>query len=130
MPEERSPNIVVIHDPQHKNANGSPLFAAGNKAGRGRPRGSENKVTRVLKDAIIEAAVMFGDKHGKEQGHSGLTGYLFHLAENQPKSFAALVGRVLPLQNSGTIQSRRLYFAHARRSSSSYASVASTCRQT
>ena len=33
-------------------------------AGRGRPKGSKNKVTSLLKDAILQAAGQAGDKEG------------------------------------------------------------------
>jgi hypothetical protein len=60
----------------------------------GRPKGKPNRVTTLLKDAIIRAAELTGrDKKGKD----GLVGYLQRLAIYEPKSFAALLGRVIPL---------------------------------
>lgn len=67
-------------------------------AGIGRKRGVPNKTTRALKEAILLAAEAVG-KDGK--GCNGLTGYLESLAVKEPSSFAALLGKVLPLQVTG-----------------------------
>lgn len=68
------------------------------KAGPGRPKGSPNKTTALLKEAIIMAAEQVGsDGSGKD----ALTGYCVFLAKNEPKAFSALLGRVLPLQVTG-----------------------------
>lgn len=71
-------------------------------AGKGRPKGSVNKTTGALKEAIIAAAEAVGqDGSGKD----GLTGYLKHVAASDVKAFASLLGKVLPLQlaHSGSI---------------------------
>lgn len=63
--------------------------------GPGRPKGSPNRITKALKDAIILAAEEAGyDGEGKD----GLTGYLRHVAETDVKAFCGLLGRVLPMQ--------------------------------
>lgn len=67
-------------------------------AGKGRPNGAVNKTTKVLKEAIIMAAEEAG-QDGKGKG--GLVGYLVGLATTQPKAFASLLGRVIPLQVEG-----------------------------
>jgi hypothetical protein len=67
-------------------------------AGKGRKAGVPNKTTKLLKDAILQAAEARG-LDGK--GKSGLVGYCLWLARKQPKSFAALLGRVLPMQITG-----------------------------
>lgn len=68
-------------------------------AGKGRPKGARNKTTLFLKDAIIRAAELSGED---KTGQDGLIGYCRMLAENEPKAFAALLGKVLPIQVHAT----------------------------
>lgn len=63
-------------------------------AGKGRPKGSVNKTTALLKDAILKAAEQAG---GKE----GMIGYLKKQATDNPQSFLPLLGKVLPMQVTG-----------------------------
>lgn len=67
-------------------------------AGKGRPRGSVNKTTAMLKEAILGAATNTGSD-GK--GRDGLMGYCAFLAVSEPKAFAGLLGKVLPMQLTG-----------------------------
>lgn len=68
------------------------------KAGPGRPKGSPNKTTATLKEAIILAAEAVGqDGAGKD----GLVGYLTHVAKTDVKAFTPLLGKVLPMQVTG-----------------------------
>jgi hypothetical protein len=63
--------------------------------GAGRPKGALNRTTSVLKDAILLAADEVGqDMNGKD----GLVGYCRFLAKEEPRAFASLLGRVLPMQ--------------------------------
>ena len=63
---------------------------------RGRPKGSPNKTTALLKDALLRAA----DEAG---GKEGLVGYLKRQAQENPGPFLTILGKVLPLQvNSAT----------------------------
>lgn len=64
-------------------------MAAGKKTG-GRRKGTPNKVTKELKDMILEAL-----------DNAGGVEYLTRQADENPKAFMALVGRVLPLQVTG-----------------------------
>lgn len=64
------------------------------KAGPGRPKGSANKTTTSLKEAILSAAAEHGED---DMGKDGLTGYLRKVAREDVKAFAGLLGRVLPL---------------------------------
>lgn len=64
----------------------------------GRKKGTPNKATSTLKDAILVAAEQVG-ADGK--GADGLTGYLRRVAIEDIKAFASLLGRVLPLQVTG-----------------------------
>lgn len=59
-------------------------------AGKGRRKGSQNKTTAALKDAILNA---FNAAGGEK--------YLLTLAQTDPKTFAMLLGRVLPLTVAG-----------------------------
>lgn len=66
-------------------------------AGKGRPKGSRNKTTTLLKDAILKAAEQAGNKVGDE----GLVSYLEQQASDNPASFMSLLGKVLPMQIAG-----------------------------
>lgn len=66
-------------------------------AGKGRPKGSVNKTTALLKDAILKAAENAGNKVGSE----GLVSYLEWQAEENPAPFMSLLGKVLPMQVTG-----------------------------
>ena len=60
-------------------------------AGKGRPKGSQNKTTTAIKEAILAAAEAAG-------GGAGMIGYLTAQAKENPASFLTLLGKVLPLQ--------------------------------
>lgn len=67
-------------------------------AGKGRPKGSANKTTTALREAILLAAEQAGhDTRGKD----GVVGYCRFLATEEPKAFAQLLGKVLPMQVTG-----------------------------
>lgn len=58
-------------------------------AGKGRPKGSKNKITADVKAAILQAF----DKVGGAD-------YLARQAEENPQAFMTLVGKVMPTQVS------------------------------
>ncbi|MGV8955019.1 MAG: hypothetical protein ACOH2M_28235 [Cypionkella sp.] len=64
------------------------------KAGPGRGKGTPNKTTALIKDAIIKAAEAAG-------GNGGMVGYLTLQAHENPGPFMALLGKVLPTQVAG-----------------------------
>lgn len=68
-------------------------MALGKKTG-GRKRGTPNKLTGELKEAILKAAELAGDGEG-------LIGYLKKQATLNPAPFMSLLGKVLPLQVAG-----------------------------
>jgi hypothetical protein len=61
--------------------------------GPGRPKGSKNKTTALLKDAILKAAEQAGD--------GDMVEYLTQQARINPGPFMALLGKVLPMQIAG-----------------------------
>jgi hypothetical protein len=63
----------------------------------GRAKGTPNKTTALLKDAILKAAEQAGNKVGKD----GLVSYLEQQASENPGPFMALLGKVLPMQIVG-----------------------------
>ncbi|MGJ7039160.1 hypothetical protein J2Y63_002415 [Shinella sp. BE166] len=63
------------------------------RAGMGRPKGSPNKTTALLKDAIIQAA--------EKAGGGNIVEYLTQQARLNPGPFMSLLGKVLPMQISG-----------------------------
>lgn len=65
--------------------------------GPGRPKGSVNKTTALLKDAILKAAESAGNKIGDD----GLVSYLEAQATLNPGPFLSLLGKVLPMQVTG-----------------------------
>jgi hypothetical protein len=65
--------------------------------GPGRPKGSQNKTTAILKDAILKAAEQAGNKVGSD----GMVSYLEDQAEKNPGPFMSLLGKVLPMQLTG-----------------------------
>lgn len=84
-----------------KVAESSQTRRGGSKPGErrgGRKKGTPNKTTKLVKEAIIEAAEALGED-GK--GKNGTTGYLKTLAVKEPKAFATLLGRVLPMEVTG-----------------------------
>ena len=72
-------------------------FVKGHRAG-GRAPGQQNKTTKAMKEALILAAEKVGSD-GK--GKDGLVGYLERLARREPRSFASLLGKLLPFQITG-----------------------------
>ena len=64
-------------------------------AGMGRKKGVPNKTTALLKDAILQAAELAG-------GEGGLVGYLALQAAENPGPFMALLGKVMPMQVTGS----------------------------
>ncbi|MBX4335592.1 hypothetical protein [Bartonella raoultii] len=67
------------------------------RAGIGRVKGVPNKITRVLKEAVLKAAENAGNRIGNE----GLVSYLEKQAMDCPAAYLALLGKILPLQVTG-----------------------------
>ena len=75
------------------------MAAKGQPKTGGRKKGTPNKTTALLKDAILKAA----EAHGKDgAGEDDVAGYCYFLAKDHPQSFATLLGKVLPMQVEGS----------------------------
>lgn len=59
----------------------------------GRAKGTPNKTTALLKDAILKAA--------ENAGNGDLVAYLQEQATENPGPFMSLLGKVLPMQIAG-----------------------------
>jgi len=64
-------------------------------AGKGRKPGSKNKLSASVKDAIIKAAENAG-------GEEGMIGYLTKQAKDNPNAFLSILGRVVPMETTGS----------------------------
>jgi hypothetical protein len=67
---------------------------AGRPKTGGRQKGTPNKTTALLKDAILKAAT--------DAGGGDMATYLTVQAKTNPGPFMALLGKVLPMQVVGT----------------------------
>jgi hypothetical protein len=61
----------------------------------GRPKGSPNKTTAILRDAILKGA--------ENAGGGDLVAYLTKQAEDHPGPYLTLLGKVLPLNVQGDL---------------------------
>jgi len=70
------------------------------KGGPGRPRGLQNKFTRLIKEAVAMAAENAGNfLHSHQRCQSmGLTGYLEWMSLEHPAVFGALIKMIYPSQ--------------------------------
>jgi hypothetical protein len=59
-------------------------------AGKGRPKGSVNKITRDIREAVLQSFETVGG-----------AAYLVEQAKLNPTAYLTLVGKVLPLQVTG-----------------------------
>jgi hypothetical protein len=87
----------------HPNAPGRHRFTSDNqppKSKRGRPKGSLNKFSRNLQEALLEATERLG-RDGKGEG--GAVGYLMWLGRKDPKSYAMLLRGLLPAEVKATV---------------------------
>ena len=71
----------------------APFNSSTNRGGR--KRGTPNKLTRDVRDAIVTAAAMLG---ADGEGRDGLVGYLMNIGRANPELMVHLLAKVLPLQ--------------------------------
>src|SRR5688500_4250282 len=81
----------------------------------GRKKGQPNKITRIIKEAVLLAGEQCGEptfippkRKGDNgrwvwNGADGLVGYLRHLAKHKPESYTTLLAKVLPMQITPTV---------------------------
>ena len=69
---------------------------------RPRLKGGANKITRDVKEGILEGAIAFGSDG---TGAGGLTGYFTMCAAKYPKAYMHLLGKLVPmnLTSDGTV---------------------------
>jgi hypothetical protein len=66
-------------------------------AGKGRPKGSQNKLTATIKEAIEQS---FSEVGGAK--------YLAEMAYSQPNAYMALLGKILPQQIDANVKAALL----------------------
>jgi hypothetical protein len=71
----------------------------------GRKKGTPNKISSALKEAILEAAENAG-KRLKPDAQSGTVAYLEQIAIQEPACFCSLLGKVLPMTIADAEQKR------------------------
>jgi len=84
-------------------------FRKGNKGGPGRPRGAQNVVNVLIKEAVLEAGINAGDflQAQKLCGSEGMVGYFEWLAVTYPAAYAGLIGRIYPSQVNAPVENNR-----------------------
>ena len=70
-----------------------PRFTKGGEPGPGRPKGSMNRTTLVMKNAIAIVFEKLQAKHGKE----GEFAHFFSWAEGNPTDFYRIAAKLIPL---------------------------------
>jgi hypothetical protein len=94
--------VVARYKPKRKRGGVGRPFPKGIKPeGAGRRKGSTNRIPRLLKDAILEAAEIEGFDG---EGRDGLVGFLRAKSRTEPAAFLGLMGKVLPLQINAKVQ--------------------------
>ena len=67
-------------------------------AGKGRPKGAENRVTKSLKQALLSSFESLGGET-----------WLVQLAETDPKAYASLLSRLIPSESSLKVDNQPLF---------------------
>lgn len=93
------PDFSVAPIAAKRKSNGIP-FGPNNPAPR-KQKGAVAKITRDIKNGIVEAAENIG--RADVDGGGGLVGYLEYIALRHPKAFCHLMGKLMPFQVSGAV---------------------------
>jgi hypothetical protein len=80
----------------------------------GRKKGTPNKISSALKEAILQAAENAG-KRLKPDAESGTVAYLEQIAIQEPVSFCSLLGKVLPMTIADTGQNEETRYVVTQR---------------
>ena len=67
-------------------------------AGKGRVKGSKNKITKAVKQAVLDAF-----------NEVGSSDYLVKIARADPKTFCGLLGRVIPQEVNSSVEANVSY---------------------
>ena len=67
----------------------------------GRKRGTPNRTSALLKDAVLRAAEIQGNIIDKDKELPGLVKYLTFISREHPAQFCTLLNRVMPSQIGG-----------------------------
>jgi hypothetical protein len=90
----------------HNSREAGVRFEKGRAKRGGRKKGVPNKLSRDLKEAIIEAAIASGyDTKGKD----GLRGYLKRMADYEVPIFGGMLRAMIPLQVNATVHPIKTY---------------------
>jgi hypothetical protein len=90
----------------HNSREAGARFEKGHAKRGGRKKGVPNKLSRDLKEAIIEAAIASGyDTKGKD----GLTGYLKRMADYEVQIFGGMLRAMIPLQVNATLHQPKTF---------------------
>jgi hypothetical protein len=85
-------------------------FVTGHRKRAGRKKGIPNRMTRDLREAIIEAAIASGyDTKGK----GGLQGYLKKMADNDMRTFGVMLRSLMPRHIEANIRHDKPYLTEA-----------------
>jgi hypothetical protein len=90
----------------HNSREAGVRFGKGHAKRGGRKKGVPNKLSRDLKEAIVEAAIASGyDTKGKD----GLRGYMKRMADYEMRIFGGMLRAMIPLQVNATVRPSDTY---------------------
>jgi hypothetical protein len=103
--------------------NGSHGFKEGCTPGPGRPKGSQDRMTREIKQALLDAAEFCGEEIVTkeiaaliEQGVDpdpalprGITGFFVSVGRTHPQVLCAMLARIMPVQQTADVQVEHRY---------------------
>jgi hypothetical protein len=110
---ENEPYVLSAVVPERANAGSETQFSTDNQPEkRGRPRGSRNKMSRALREMIVEVAEELGRVDPKDWhkllcgGDDGVKGVLKVFAVREPATFSMLICRCIPPPKRASVRRR------------------------